>query len=345
MPQPEAPVREDVETREWERVSRLVHYVYDRSPYYRRRLDAAGAQPERLRSLEDFRSAVPLMRKEDVLADQEASPPYGERLCVPTERLVQVNTTGGTSGRGQEVYGLTASDVAILAETWARGVTAAGLRPGDVVGLTFTMSMAAGPLWIHEAFRRLDLSVLHLGPYDTRTKLAMMQRFGARAVVATPSYLHTLSETAADLGIDVANDLPVDVILTATESYSVGRARRLEATWGARVHEWYGSTQRALAWTCELGALVDRERKGLLHHFPELLLYETLDPETGRPVDCGEEGEVVITFLHAEGTPLLRFATGDRAPPAGRLVPVRQSARRLRGRRDRALRRHGQGAA
>ncbi|MBI5828842.1 MAG: hypothetical protein HZB20_04725 [Chloroflexi bacterium] len=41
-------------------------------------------------------------------------------------------------------------------------------------------------------------------------------------------------------------------------------------------------------------------------------LYEIVDPETGEPVQPGEEGEVVLTNLFREGSPLVRFRTNDR---------------------------------
>jgi phenylacetate-CoA ligase len=315
---PVAPSRADIEDAQWRRLSQLLRYTYDRSPFHRRRLDAAGAQPDRLTSLAEFRRAVPLTRKEDVVADQEAHPPYGERLCVTPEELVQINITGGTSGRGQEIYGLTSSDTALLSSLYGRGLTSAGLRRGDVVALTFPMSMAGAPLWIYQACQQLQLNVLALGPYDTQTKLRLMRQFGARAIIATPSYLQAMSATAeSELGWDVARELSVDLVLTATEAFSLDRARAIEQAWGARLFEWYGATPRVVAWNCEHGAVIDGTRRGLLHHFPYLVLHETLHPETHEPVDYGEEGEVVFTFLASEASPLLRYATGDRA----RLLP------------------------
>lgn len=307
-----------LEALQWSKLQRLLAYTHERSPYYRRRFDEAGVRLDSLHSLQDFRRAVPLMRKEDVLADQESRPPFGNRLCVPIDEIVQINTTGGTSGRGQEVYGLTTSDVAVMSSLYGRGVTSAGARRGDVVALTFPMSLSAASLWIYEACRGLELNVLSLGSYDTVTKLRAIEQFQARILIATPSYLKTMAVVAeTELGWNVSES-PVEIILTATEAFNVPRIRSLEEQWGARVFEWYGATQRVIAWTCEHGAVRADGTRGLLHHFPYLALYETLDPVTYEPVDYGEQGELVITFLEAEGTPLIRFATGDRV----RLLPA-----------------------
>jgi phenylacetate-CoA ligase len=97
----------------------------------------------------------------------------------------------------------------------------------------------------------------------------------------------------------------------------VKRAKAIEEAWGAKIYEWYGSSQRAAAANCEFGA-IHEGRRGLLHHFPHLALLETLDRNTGQPVRHGEEGEVVVTFLSSEASPLIRFATNDRV----RLMPA-----------------------
>lgn len=309
----------ELEALQWQKLSRLMTRAYDTSPFYRRWLDAAGAQPDKVRSLADFRRAVPLMRKEDVLRDQMANPPYGDRLSVPRERIIQVTSTGGTSGKGKEIYALTAGDLSVVSRAYAVGCYGAGIRAGDVVAMTFPMSMSGAPLWIYEAFRRMHTNLLCIGPYDTRTRLSLMRDFGARVLVATPSYIEQMAATAqSELGWNVAADLSVDIILTATEAFSLERIRRIEETWGAKVYEWYGASQRIIAWNCRHGAIHTDGRRGLLHHLPHIMMLETLHPVTHEPVEYGEEGEVVATFLDAEASPLLRFATGDRV----RLMPA-----------------------
>src|SRR4051794_233368 len=88
--------REEVEAIQWRKISRLLERIYTQSSFYRRRLDAVGAQPYKIKSLAHFREAIPLMRKEDVLADQQNSPPFGDKLTVKPVDVVQINTTGGT---------------------------------------------------------------------------------------------------------------------------------------------------------------------------------------------------------------------------------------------------------
>lgn len=70
------------------------------------------------------------------------------------------------------------------------------------------------------------------------------------------------------------------------------------------------------------------------YHLRELDLFlEILDPVTGLPVPDGETGEIVLTTLHREAMPLIRYRTGDAAAwlpgpcpcgsPLRRLAPLR----------------------
>jgi phenylacetate-CoA ligase len=62
----------------------------------------------------------------------------------------------------------------------------------------------------------------------------------------------------------------------------------------------------------ELGVLaVECEAEDGLHGFEDRYVYEVIDPATGEVLGPGELGELVVTSLHAEAMPLLRYRTGD----------------------------------
>jgi phenylacetate-CoA ligase len=220
--------------------------------------------------------------------------------------------TSGTSGAGQEVHPQTLADVEMGALILTWGCYWAGFARGDVVLDTFPVATSAGGLWAYRSFSKQLVNVFSIGTLDTRQKLEFARRFRATAIFCTPAYLMRLETVADEMGLDLARDLGLRRILVAGEPYPLPWVLERERRWGTRVYEYYGSVQKAIAWSCERGAAPDG-RRGMLHHLPHLTMLETLDPASRRPVRPGEEGQVVLTQLRAEAAPLVRFATGDRA--------------------------------
>ncbi len=302
--------RGELEAYQLAKLRSQLDHVRSHSPFYRRKLGLSARDVESL-TLDDLARAVPVTRKAELVQDQADHPPFGTRLAVNLRQVAQITTTGGTSGGGHEVHGLTVSDVSSTAALLAWGLHWGGLRPGDAILNTLPISLGAAGQWMSRAAAHLRLLELQVGVYSTEQKLDLALRFGAKGVIATPSYLMTLMEAAHARGVDLV-ETPVTRLFTATEAFSVEWAHGLERAWGATLSEWYGSSQRAIAWTCELGA-APGDRRGVLHTFPHMSVIEVVDPESGGHVAPGEEGEIVVTFLESEASPLIRFASGDKA--------------------------------
>jgi phenylacetate-CoA ligase len=265
-------------------------------------------RPEHIKTLDDYSNLVPITRKSDIIEDERSSL-FGDRRGISADAIRAISMTGGTSGKGQERHALTQRDIEVtaLAHAWACYV--AGVRPGDLVLNTFPVGLTAGGQWLGRSLALQGAVPLMVGMYDTKRKVQELARFRPKAVMATTAYLLNIAVSASEMGIDV-RDLGVSILLTA-EAYSVDVIRRLEALWGAKAFSWYGSTQRLIAVSCEGGAVCDNQL-GMLHVAPFLSRLEVLDPESGRQVSHGEEGEIVFTFLASEASPILRYGTGDR---------------------------------
>jgi phenylacetate-CoA ligase len=65
------------------------------------------------------------------------------------------------------------------------------------------------------------------------------------------------------------------------------------------------------------GAGIECEAHEGIHYWGDLYILEILDPETLEPVAPGELGEMVITSLKKEASPLIRYRTRDMT----RLIP------------------------
>lgn len=289
--------------------------------FYADRWAAAGVDIDRITTCADI-VALPFIAKDDLLTDQQLTPPYGRRLGLDASLVHEITQTSGTSGLGKEVHAHSAADAALRGELTAVGWEWAGLRQGDIA-VPHVAANNAASLWCMvrgiRSSGRLPYLVGHMS-FDER--IDAMRTFGVHAMFAMPSALTAMAARCEERGIDPADAFPeLRSIVTSGESWPVSWVERMERVWGARIFEVYGSTQTNAAFgacCCERGAVVDGQR-GHNHLFEWTTLYEILTPGSDVPTPAGEQGELVITHLDKEASPLIRFRTGDlvRWFPAG----------------------------
>jgi phenylacetate-CoA ligase len=119
-----------------------VRYAWERSPFYRRKWEAAGVSPGTLHTLDDL-GRFPVVTKEELRAAQTKHPPFGDYLCVPPEAVARIHGTSGTTGR-PTVFGIGADDWNRIGEAHARIMWALGIRPGDRVLICSFFSLYMG---------------------------------------------------------------------------------------------------------------------------------------------------------------------------------------------------------
>ncbi|MCD6582866.1 MAG: AMP-binding protein, partial [Desulfuromusa sp.] len=115
------------------------------------------------------------------------------------------------------------------------------------------------------------------------------------------NYLQRRQKNPAELGIEKLICIGEPIRNDDLSLSPLGET--LQNSWSAQVLGTYASTEMATAFAdCTAGC------GG--HLLPELVVVEIID-DLGSPVASGEPGEVVVTPLGIEGTPLLRYRTGD----------------------------------
>jgi phenylacetate-CoA ligase len=308
----------ELEALQLERIRRQVARVYTASEFHRSKMQAGGVRPEDIRSLADF-ARIPTSNKADFLRDQAAHPPYGSRLSVPRESVALINMTSGTSGQGQEIYGRTQHDIALQGFLHYLPWFLAGLRPGHTA-FNFVPSggLTTGGWGPPEGFRIAGATAVNApATLSTDAKIDLMLRFGGvNFIYASTNYLHTLTEALRRRGISPREAFPsMKGLFIAGEGYPHGWAEAIQRTWGCALHEGYGSTQGAgfIASTCDKAVVRADGKPPCMHLFEWENYVEVIDPQSGRPVADGDEGEIVLTNLSVLGSPVIRFATGDKA--------------------------------
>lgn len=125
-----------------ERIRQVMEYAWNNAPFYRRKWDEAGIHPSSIRSLEDFEK-VPVVRKEELRADQAEHEPFGSYLAAPPSEVKHINGTSGTTGR-PTAFGINERDWRSVANAHARVMWAMGIRPDDTVLVASPLSLYWG---------------------------------------------------------------------------------------------------------------------------------------------------------------------------------------------------------
>lgn len=285
-------------------------------PFYRWYYAGFDVRPERLRTLDDVRRHVPMVRKQDLLAFQETLPGGG---ATPTDpRARQLHLTSGTSGVGREVYPRTSDDLAGLGIPAAYEYLWADLVPGDRLMLTIPYSQTMAGPYFQETCAAAGLIPINGFTGTTTERIEMLYRFACSGLSATPSYVHRLTLEAKQLGRAPREDLPsLKAIFLSGEAYGAGWALETAEFWGATVYEGWGATQTlgvAMS-TCTGGAVAVGSdgvpRHSVLHGLDHRCWIDVVDQD-GNPVGVGEFGEIVVTMLRPSGQPAIRFRMGDK---------------------------------
>jgi phenylacetate-CoA ligase len=320
-----------VETRPWDEQLALddrsyraqVTYLFERSPFYRAKLEAAGCGSAADAGGLDDLARLPLTEKQELRATVTRERPFGAHLCAAPDELVRIHSTSGTTGAPSYIP-LTAGDLENWVTGSARSYAASGLAAGERLVSTYD----AGPFVAGAAlaaFDRIGACHIPLGTGNTERLLTAIELLRPRAAVLTPSYAAYLIEAAAERGIDLAAS-SVERVLVAGEPGGGEPAFRamLEAGWGARVTEAMGIGDIGPSLWGECG-----EQDGMHLGARGFVHAELVDPGTGvaRPLEDGASGELVLTHLRHRAAPLLRFRTHDHvevrttACPCGRTGP------------------------
>ena len=272
--------------------------------FYRNKLSSA-IEPSKLRSQHQL-TELPFTTKTELLADQEANPPYGSNLTYPIGRYCRLHQTSGTT-RGRPLRWLdTPESWNWFLECWRVIYETIGLRPDDRLLFPFSFGPFVGFWAAFEGAVRLGNLCLAAGGMTSSARLRFLLDNQATVICCTPTYALRLAEVAQQEGIDLPSS-PVRAIVVAGEpGGSIPSTRqRIEHAWAARVFDHCGMT--------EVGSLGIEclDNPGGLHLLETECIAEVIDPQTGAPVRPGHDGELVLTTLGRWGSPVIRYRTGD----------------------------------
>jgi len=270
-----------------------------RTPFYKERLPKAGINSsDDIKTLDDIKR-IPYTTKEDL----RNGFPYGF-LSVPMEEVVRLHASSGTTGTPTTIY-YTEGDIKHWADLMARCIIGTGCTKSDVFQNMISYGLFTGGLGFHAGGEEAGLLVIPSGSGNTSRQFKLMQDFGTTVIHATPSFLLHVESKMREEGVSREN-LKLRKAFAGAEPYSEDTRKRIEELLKIDVYNSYGLSEMngpSVAFECQA--------KNGLHLWEDSYIGEIIDPETLEPLPDGNNGELVLTHLAREATPILRYRTRD----------------------------------
>ena len=276
-------------------------------PFFQRHWGSVGLEPGDIRALDDLTKLPPYTVKE-LRESIERNPPFGDFMGIsPADGArmpLVLQTSGGTTGLPRPML-YAPQDREVMAILGGRRFALQGVRPGDMVMVTYSLGLSNGGIAPREALWRYTGAVPVMtgsgATTPTRRQIEIAKAWGVNVILGFPSYLRHLAIVARDeLGID-----PHSLGIRSLGSH-LGQEDRahLEELWNAPCHDAYGTHESGMM------AAECSERSGM-HIQEDAVILEIADPETGAMLPDGEKGSVYITTLYRWGAPQIRFNIND----------------------------------
>lgn len=297
-----------------ERMKWSLKHAYENVAHYKQAFDQAGVHPDDLNEPSDI-SRFPFTTKQDLRDNY----PF-KMFAVPREQVVRIHASSGTTGK-PTVVGSTMNDINNWADLAARSIWAAGGRPGDIAHVAYGYGLFTGGLGAHYGAERLGCSVVPMSGGQTEKQVQLIQDFGPRIILVTPSYFCNILEEMERQGMD-PRDSSLGIGIFGAEPWTGQMRQDIEHRAGIDAVDIYGLSEvmgPGVAMECiesKDGPVIWED-----HFYPEII-----DPDTGEVLPDGQEGELVLTSLTREAMPVIRYRTRDLTRL---LPPTSRSMRRI----------------
>lgn len=284
--------REELEAAQMAALRVAVSEARKRSPWYGSAL--AQVVHGDLRTRADL-AQVPFLTGADVAGHG------GRMVCVPQGEIARIVTlqTSGSTGQPKRLS-FTRRDLQGTMEFFYEGMRNLVTHADRVLALLpYALPDSTGDLLVRALTAEGVACAGHWPPADWQELADKIRREGFSCIVGLPQHVLALAEI-----------LPPGVlrsVLLCSEYVPRPLRERIERAGGCATFMHYGTTEIGLGGGVECGC-----HEGC-HMRESDVLVEIVDPESGVPLQEGEQGEVVVTTLGRRAMPLFRYRTGDLA--------------------------------
>ncbi|HKK90479.1 MAG TPA: phenylacetate--CoA ligase [Desulfobacteraceae bacterium] len=275
-----------------------VNHALKHSSLYRKKFHQAGVTLEDVKTLSDLEK-LPFLDKADLAADY----PFPLK-SVDEKEVVRIHGSSGTTGK-RKVMCYTRKDIDVWADMFARCYELAGMTAEDRVHIAVGYGLWTAGAGFQLGCERFGAMAVPMGPVNTDMHVEMLVDMQSTVFCSTASMALLMAEEVKKRGL--LSRINLNKIILGAERHSDAMRDRIGELLGVEeIYDIYGLTElygpgTGLDCSCHQG----------IHFWNDLFIYEIIDPETLQPLPHGQEGELVITTLQKEASPLIRYRTHD----------------------------------
>ena len=310
---------EELEAIQLEGIKKTVIKCYENVEFYHNLFDEAGFDPYAVESFEDLQKA-PFTTKQDLRDNY----PFGF-FAVPKSEVREIHMSSGTTGVAT-VAGYTDHDIDIWGDCFARGIWYADGDNHDIAQICYGYGLFTGGLGAHYGCEKAGCMTIPISAGNTERQIRVLREMGSTILCCTPSYAMYIADTAIAMGLDPKKDFHLRAGIHGAEAFSDNFRAELEEKLGYKVLDVYGLTE-----TMGPGVAIECMEQNGLHLAEDHFYAEIINPETGEVLPDGEWGELVLTTIDREATPVIRYRTRD----ITRIIPGECACGRTHRRIDR----------
>jgi len=275
------------------RFLKTFEHAFWHSKAYREIFDSAGIEPSDIKGMEDLEK-LPVLRMEDLVERQKRDVPFGGFETVGYDKIRRIYINPGLIWQPGEWE--------FLDTSWAEALCGIGFNPGDRILNAFNYHMWPIAFMLDASVKMIGATVIPTGVGNTLMQVKIMQTLKVNGFMGTPSFIMTLIQRAEGMGLDLKKDLSFETALVGAEMLSESLRSRIEDKLKMTVRQVYGTAfLGCIGYEC-------MHMTGL--HVPDNVIVEVVDPNTGKQVQPGTTGEIVVTTFNTT-YPMIRMATGD----------------------------------
>ena len=283
---------------------------------------------KKLTSLIEFHKKVPFTLKQDL----RDAYPYGG-LAVSRDKVMEIHTSSGTSGRPVGSF-LTKFDVEEGSREIGKAWANFGVNEKSIVMFAMSYGLYSGASINTYAVQSLGAFVIPASIIPIDKYIDLILDYGVTHIVGVPGFYYYLYAKMLERGID-PTQTSLTTMIAAGETYSEATRHEIQSMFNTTVFDHYGLVE------INTGICFECPFKNGLHVLDDYVYTEVLnfsDPVNPVPARTGEKGELVLTNLNKEASPVIRYRTGDVVTNLGKKLcecgRTTQKISRIQGRVD-----------